>query len=323
MIFLADSDALVGEVSVIRLMKQQHGLISRAQALDAGLTARQIEHRVASGRWVREARSVYRHAAVPSSGLSRLLAAWMAYGGLASHRSAAALHRIDGYRLHIVELSVAPGGNRAAKGVRFHQSTQLDLAKPVVRDGIPVTGLARTVLDVAAVVNRKRLDRTIDAVLRSGQLRLSDLWVVLASHARRGRPGCAALKASLEERFGDEPAPLSEWSRMVAELLTDAGLHYPALEYRVHDVSGAFVAQVDLAYPAHRVAIELDSARWHDNRESFVDDRRRRNEITLAGWDVLNFTWDDYASRPRALCTTVARALDGGVRAVPRRTSSS
>ena len=151
-------------------MKQQHGLISRAQALDAGLTARQIEHRVASGRWVREARGVYRHAAVPSSGLSRLLAAWMAYGGLASHRSAAALHRIDGYTLHIVELSVAPGGNRAVKGVRFHQSTQLDLAKPVVRDGIPVTGPARTVLDVAAVVNRKRLDRTIDAVLRSGQL---------------------------------------------------------------------------------------------------------------------------------------------------------
>ena len=175
---------------------------------------------------------------------------------------------------------------------------------------------------MAAVVNRKRLDRTVDAVLRSGQLRLSDLWGVLASHARRGRPGCAALKASLEERFGGEPVPLSEWSRMVAELLTDAGLDYPALEYRVHDVSGSFVAQVDLAYPAHRVAIELDSARWHDNREAFVDDRRRRNEITLAGWDVLNFTWADYSGRPHALCATVVRALDGDDRAVPHRTSS-
>ncbi len=287
------------------------------------MTARQIEHRVGSGHWVREHRGMYRHAAMPSTPLSRLLAACMTYGGLASHRSAAALHRIDGYRLHIVELSVAPGGNRAVNGVRFHQSTQLDLAKPVVKDGIPVTGLARTVLDVAAVVNRNRLDRTIDAVLRNGQLRRSDLWGVLVSHARRGRPGCAALKASLEDRFRDDPVPLSEWSRMVAELLTGAGLDYPALEHRVHDARGAFVAQVDLAYPAHRVAIELDSARWHDNRESFVNDRRRRNEVTLAGWDVLNFTWDDYAERPRALCTTVVRALDGGVRAMPRRTSSS
>lgn len=269
---------------------------------------------------MREHRGVYRHVATPSTPMSRLLAAWVAYGGLASHRSAAALHRIDGYQLDVVELSVAHGSNRAVKGVCFHQSTQLDLAKPVDRDGILVTGRARTVLDLAAVVPRRRLDRTVDAVLRDGQLRVSDLWGVLASHCRRGRPGCAALKASLEERFADGSVPLSEWSRMVAELLADAGLDYPALEHRVHDACGAFVAQVDLAYPAHRVAIELDSARWHDNRESFVDDRRRRNEITLAGWDVLNFTWNDYANRPRALCETVVRALERSVGAVTRRT---
>ncbi len=297
------------EELVLRRMKQQHGLISRAQALRAGMTARQIEYRVRQGRWVRVASGLYRHAAVPSTLLSRLLAACMTYRGVASHRSAAALQGIDGYTLSVVELSVPAGKGRAAKGVLLHESTQLDLARPVVRNAIPCTWPDRTVLDLAGVVDRTRLDRTIDAVLRDGLLRQSDLWGVLASHARRGRPGCAALKASLEDRFGDDPVPLSEWSRMVAELLADAGLDYPALEHRVLDASGVFVAQVDLAYPASRVAIELDSARWHDNRESFVDDRRRRNEITLAGWDVLNFTWDDYASRPRALCTTVAKAL--------------
>ncbi len=71
------------------------------------------------------------------------------------------------------------------------------------------------------------------------------------------------------------------------------------------------------------MSIELDSARWHDNRESFVEDRRRRNEITLAGWNVLNFTWDDYANRPETLRATVTRALDGGIRAGTGRTSSS
>ena len=107
------------------------------------MTTRQIEHRVGSGHWVREHRGLYRHAAMPSTPLSRLLAACMAYGGLASHRSAAALHRIDGYRLNVVELSVAPGRSRAVKGVRFHQSTQLDMAKPVLRDGIPATTRSR------------------------------------------------------------------------------------------------------------------------------------------------------------------------------------
>lgn len=304
------------EVEIIQTMLQQQGLVTRAQALDAGLTARQIERRVGSGRWVLAARGVYRHAATPATPLAKLLAAWMAYGGMVSHRSAAALHGVDGYRLDVIELSVTPGSGRGGRsgrrvhGVRFHQSTQLGLAKPVEREGMLVTGLVRTVLDVAAVVSRRRLDRTVDAVLRDGQLRLSDLWGVLASHARRGRPGCAALRASLEERFGDERVPLSEWSRMVAELLAGGGLDYPALEHRVHGARGDFVAQVDLAYPSHRVAIELDSARWHDNRESFVDDRRRRNEITVAGWDVLNFTWGDFADRPEKLRSTVAQALD-------------
>ena len=79
--------------------------------------------------------------------------------------------------------------------------------------------------------------------------------------------------------------------------------------HRVRGNDGSFVAQVDLAYPGHRVAVELDSARWHDNRESFVHDRRRRNEITLAGWTVLNFTWSDYVDHPAALCEAVAGAL--------------
>ena len=185
----------------------------------------------------------------------------------------------------------------------------MDLARPGVRDGIPVTGLSRTVLDLASVISRERLERTIDALLRDRRLRLSDLWEVLLSHARRGRNGTAALRAALEARFGEGGVPLSDWSRMVAKLLEDARLPRPAFEYRITDGAGLLVAQVDLAYPALRLAIELDSVRWHFNLDSFVADPRRRNETSLAGWTVLTFTWDDYARRPEALCATVARAL--------------
>ena len=301
---------MVGEERVLRRMRGQHGVVTRSQALSEGMTSRQIERLVGSGVWVREARGVYRHEAVPSTVRSRLLSVCMAHGALASHRSAAALHCIEGYELDRVEVVVPPGTGRGIRRAHRHESSQMDLAKPVVRDGIPCTCVARTVFDLAAVVSRKRLDRTIDAVLRDGRLRLSDLYGVLASHARRGRPGCSAFRSSLEERFGDDPVPLSEWSRMVADILVDSGLRYPALEHRVLQANGIPVAQVDLAYPSHRVAIELDSARWHDNRESFIQDRRRRNEITLAGWTVLNFTWSDYASSPAALCATVAEALN-------------
>ena len=76
----------------------------------------------------------------------------------------------------------------------------------------------------------------------------------------------------------------------------------------MHDNRGHFVAQVDLAYPSRRPAIELDSIRWHHNSESFVNDRRRRNRLQAIGWDVLNFTWGDYSERPRELCAVVAKA---------------
>ena len=95
---------------------------------------------------------------------------------------------------------------------------------------------------------------------------------------------------------------------MVEDLLVGAGLGRPRLEYRICDRSGAFLAQVDLAYPGHRVAIELDSVRYHLNRESFVSDPRRRNRLTVAGWKVLSFTWDDYINHPSRLCDAVSAA---------------
>ena len=96
---------------------------------------------------------------------------------------------------------------------------------------------------------------------------------------------------------------------MVADLLVDARLPRPVFEHRIVGEDGSLIAQVDLAYPAERLAIELDSVRWHLNVKSFVEDPRRRNATQLAGWTVLSFTWDDYAKRPNALCAAVARAL--------------
>lgn len=307
----------MNEAGLDARMRRQFGLISRSQALDAGMTQNQIQHRLNTGRWERARAGVFRHSAVPETRRSRLLAACISLEGLASHRSAAALHDIDGYRLEQLEVVVAYGRGRGATGVLVHRSTQMGLARPVERDNIPCTGIGRTVLDLASVVSRKRLELTIDAVVREGKLRYQDLYGVLAAHARRGRPGLGRLRDVLDARCGDEPVPLSDWSRWVCDLLSGAGLARPMLEYRVHDAEGKFIAQVDLAYPTRRLAIELDSVRWHHNRESFITDRRRRNRLQAAGWDVLNFTWEDYAARPLELCNIVQRAHDFPLQTVP------
>ena len=297
------------EALVIERMRQQHGLISRPQALKVGMSDAQITWRLRTGRWVRAGKGVYRHAAYPSTLLSRLLAVCLACNGVASHRSAAALHGIDGYRLDRLDVVVPWKRRPTIKGVELHRTTQMTLTKPVTRDGIPCTWIGRTVLDVAAVVSPEELDHTIDAVLRQGLLRLSDLVTVLVSHSRQGRTGCGPFRAALAERWGDDAVPLSAWSRMVSDLLVDYGLARPTLEYRISDPSGEFLAQVDLAYPSHRVAIELDSKRWHLNSVSFEQDPRRRNALTVLGWTVLTFTWSDYVDRPDQLCATVAEVL--------------
>ena len=298
------------EARVLERMKQQHGLISRQQALEVGLTSDQVTWRLKTGQWVRAGKGVYRHAASPATPLSRLLAACLASGGVASHRSAAALHGIDGYQLDRIEVVVPWKRRPTIKGFELHRTTQMPLTKPITRDGIPCTWIGRTVLDVASVVSPERLEHTIDAVLRQRLLRLRDLYAVLVSHSRQGRTGCGPFRDALEERRGDDAVPLSAWSRMVSDLLAEFGLPRPALEYQIRDPAGEFAAQVDLAYPSRRVAIELDSKQWHLNSVSFERDPRRRNALTVIGWTVLTFTWSDYVNRPRELCVTVANLLE-------------
>ena len=302
------------EARVLGRMKEQHGLISRGQARAEGISDDQIRRRLRTGQWVGAARGVYQHAVFPETPLSRLLAGCLACDGLASHRSAAALHDVDGYTLDRIELLVPWKRRPTIRGARLHRTTQMQLAKPVVRKGIPCTWIGRTALDVSSVVSRKQLDHTIDAILRQGLLRLSDLYGVLVSHSRQGRTGCGPFRDALEERWNDDRVPLSAWSRMVADLLVEDGLDRPVMEHRICDQAGDLVAQVDLAYPSRRLAIELDSKRWHLNSVSFERDPRRRNALTVIGWTVLTFTWNDYVERPGQLCATVARLLESADR---------
>jgi len=294
---------------VMQTLNRQHGVITRQQALEVGMTIRQIDYRILTGRWQASSPGVYRHAQLPLGWHGRLLAACLGRGALASHRSAAALHEIDGYRPAMMDITVASGSWRPVAGLVLHQSTQLDRSDPVIVDSIPCTGLARTVLDLAAVVPRRRLEFTIDAVLRTKRLTLPDLCAVLARHSRRGRDGCGRLREVLDERVGVSGVPLSDWSRMVHDLLVLHDLPTPLMEHRVLRHDGGLIAQVDLAYPAAKVAIELDSVAWHLNRKSFELDPRRRNKLVVLGWNVLNFTWSDYVDRPEVLCGTVRAAL--------------
>lgn len=276
---------------MFEIMATQHGLITRAQATEAGLSAKQIRRLLGRGEWCEVERNVFRSAAVPPTWESNLLAACLTSGGVASHRCAAALWGLDGWWSPPVEISVPRGSAARSLDHRVHQTTQWDRIDLVRRRNIPCTGIDRTLMDLAAKISLRRTELAVESALRKELTTWPALRRCLIRGARRGRDGCGRLRAFLELRYGDDELPLSEWSRLVANILQDGGLPAAALEHPVYDRAGALVTVLDLAWPQQRVALELDSVRWHLNRSSFEHDRRKRNRARLLGWTIHEATW--------------------------------
>jgi very-short-patch-repair endonuclease len=90
--------------------------------------------------------------------------------------------------------------------------------------------------------------------------------------------------------------------------LVTRGLPLPVRQHEIR-VNGRLLARVDLAYPEHRLAIELDSFRWHAGRRPFQSDRVRRNRIEPAGWHVFQATPEDAAQHGDVLYSAASALL--------------
>ena len=286
-----------------------NGVLSSAELGLLGLTPMQISRRYKAGLLSRPYPGVYRLCAWPDDWLSNARALALSTNGLISHRSAAVLWGFDERVPPAIEVTVPYGRSLVRDGAIVHRSKQYDLADPHELDKVPVTGPARTILDCAAKYGPREFEFLVDAVIRQKVLDWPDLFDVQIRHSAKGRDGTGKLRLFLDARSGARKIPDSMFNRMVGRLLEDAGLGAPSYEFEVRTTHDAFVARVDLAYPSLKLAIELDSIRYHFNHESFVRDPRRKNALQLEGWTVLTFTWADYSDTPRQLVHTVRSQL--------------
>lgn len=287
-----------------------HGVFSTKEAAGFDVDGSNIRRRVAAGELIRLDRGVVGVVGVPDSWKRSARVATLSTGGFLSHHSALHLHEVDGFGETIPEVSIPKSRAMRRPDVIIHRTTQFGRAGARMVDGIECSSVERGVLDIAGTTSQRRLEQAVDAVLRQQYCDLPDLFDTWVRHSIQGRNGCGPLRRLLEERDEKDPIPDSRWNRMVGQLLVDALLPTPTYEHDITSASGNFLGRVDLAYPRQRLAIELDSARWHLNRESFEQDPRRKNLITLAGWTVLTFTWSDYIEQPARLVRTVANALN-------------
>ncbi len=169
--------------------------------------------------------------------------------------------------------------------------------------GLPVTTPLRTTFDLGRQAPRASALIAVDALLHRRVVKLAAMRAYVEAHS--GWPGLSLLREVLTLA---EPLSESPMETRLRLLLLDAGLGPLTAQQDVLDSRGRFVARVDLAWPALRVAVEYDGDH-HRERAHFRQDVARLNTLRAAGWIVLRFTADDVLRHPARTVALVAQAL--------------
>jgi hypothetical protein len=276
--------------AIAELAARQHGVVSVLQLRGLGLDRHWVRRRVESGLLHSVYLGVYSVGVPHVFGRGRYLAAVMAcgHGAKLSHRSAADLW---GLRPNANRLEVTVTKNRAGPpGVHVHRTRMLDPQDLTVHDGIPVTSVARTLLDLSAVVKPHELAAAID---RAERLRLFDLRAVTdvleRANGRRGARGLRNAVAAYEPS-----TQKSELERRFKTLLkTATDMPNPLFNAAVEGETGTH--EVDAFWPQQRLAVQLDGFEFHRTRRDRERDADSDADLELAGLRVMRLTWDDVA----------------------------
>jgi hypothetical protein len=269
---------------------RQWGVISLEQLRACAVGRGAVEKAVRSARLHRLYRGVYTvgHSHLGREG--RRLAAVLACGegAVLSHRSAAAhwgLLQTDQARVDVT----ARRGRREVAGIRLHCSRSLIARDTTTHHGIPITSIARTLLDLAATVRPDRLER---ALAQAERLQLYDhaaiADVLSRSNGHRGR--AAVMRATAQE----PKLTRSELEVMFLRLVRQAGLPEPESNLPIAALDQR-APEVDFCWPAYRLVVETDGWESHGTRAAFKRDRRKDAALVASGWRVLRFTYDDVA----------------------------
>ena len=291
------------EQRLAALAKRQHGVVARRQLRALGLGPGAIDSRLRFGRLHAVHRGVY---AVGHAGLNQRgiwLAAVLAHGESAvlSHLSAAALWGLLGpaQPTDVTSTHSRPG----RRGIRLHRAT-VHPDERAIRHGIPVTSVARTLLDVAELSPERRLRRAYEEADRLGLLNRAAFERV--RERGRGRRGLAAIGHLVaEERSGATRSSLED---LFVALCHTHSLPVPAVN------ASLLGFEVDALWPEQRLVAELDGFAFHRHRAAFERDRARDAALQAAGYRVVRFTHRRLDREPGAVAGELRSLLSGRLR---------
>ena len=279
--------------TIEQLLRAQSGVITRAQALRAGYSSRSVEWRLETGEWHRVLPSTYRLAIVAPSWRQLVVAAWLwaREGAVVSHRAAASLLGLVASAEGVVDITTP--NQRRSPDSRIELHTSEIAPHDLARMGcLVITRPARTIIDVASVIEVDVLEWMMDDAIRRGATSIAKLHRSLSALGTKGRRGPAVVKGLLEGRDPGAAPTESLLEVKALRVIKAGGFTAPTRQFPVRD--GANVRRrIDLAYPAGKIAIECDGFKFHSGRTAWQGDRDRQNFLTGSGWRVLRFTWND------------------------------
>jgi very-short-patch-repair endonuclease len=297
---------------VLALAARQHGVVTRAQLIDLGMSPEAIKHRVQRRRLHPVHRGVY---AVGRPQLTRhgvLTAAVLSCGpGAAlSHDAAGEVLGIRKRRTGPIEVTI-PGAERRRAGISVHRRPLPD-ADVTHCHGIPVTSVVRTLLDLAQRLSRNELEA---AVNEADKLDLIDPERLRAALDGRGRQrGVAALRALLDRHT--LTLMDSELERRFLPLARRAGLPAPLTQRHVNGF------RVDFYWPDLGLVVETDGLRYHRTPAQQAMDRRRDQAHAAAGLTALRFTHGQIAWEPEQVAATLIAVVRRAPTASPSALAS-
>jgi hypothetical protein len=288
---------------IARLASRAHGVVTRSELLGAGITFGQIRRRLDRGALIAVHRGVYRVGHRAPSLDAHYMAAVKACGDRAVLCARAAAHLWVLLKGSPPQPEVLAPVKRRVPGVITHRASSIEPGDVVIRRGIAVTTVARTIADIASSLPQASLAR---ACHEAGVLYgLTPKQVEAVLGRRPSSPGAGTLRRVL---YGEIPVTLSRLESRFIERLREAGLSLPQTN------RPADGRRVDCRWPEHRLTVELDSYRYHSSRHSWERDRRREREAHARGDEFRRYTWLDVFEDPafmlaelRALLTVARR----------------
>jgi len=282
-----------------RVAGRQWGVVSRRQLVALGFSARGIEEWVRTGRLLRLHRGVYAvgHDRLRTEG--RWLAAVMACGpgAVLSHRDAAQLWELRRSSASVIDVTVpSQNGRIRRRGVRVHRSGRLAPDEVTTRSGIPVTTVARTLLDLADVLDSQALRRAVTEAEYTSRFDLTSLNAVVEGNP--GRRGRKLMTAALEGRRHRTRSPLED---RFLRLIEKWGVEEPQTNVWIEGY------ELDFVWTRAGLVVELDGAAAHTTRAAFNADRLRDRRLWRAGLRTIRLT-DDALDAEEEVLADLAQA---------------